>query len=365
MSGHRQAGMGGPGQVGAAAVAGIADPGGLAAFVRALPKTETHLHLEGAIPYELLRAWRPEQYPEDPLCRRPGYRYPDFLAFEEILLSWAVPWFSGASGLDRYHETAKAVFAKHLAQNVRYVETSFHLPATQFVGASGPEVVAAIRAAAPPGLEVRVFAGMKRDDYGGPLTSVIDELHRWEGLAGVDIHGYEAVPNQPWIAEVWRECRAAGKVTKCHAGEFGGPARVREAIEELGVLRVQHGVRAIEDPRVVALAADRGATFDVCPLSNVRLQVAPSIREHPLRALRAAGIRCTVSTDDPLCFANTVEDEYLALAREGGFTRRELADLARAGWEVAGVDAATRARRLAEIERVTAAAEDADAAPAA
>jgi adenosine deaminase len=95
-------------------------------------------------------------------------------------------------------------------------------------------------------------------------------------------------------------------------------------------------------------------TFDVCPISNVRLKVAPSIAEHPLRQLRAAGIRCTISTDDPLCFANTVNDEYLALGTEGGFSRRELADLARAGWEVATVTPEFRQRQLAEIERVIA-----------
>ena len=105
---------------------------------------------------------------------------------------------------------------------------------------------------------------------------------------------------------VWARVRAAGKVTKCHAGEFDGAHRVREAITELGVTRIQHGVRAIEDPSVVALAAEQGVTFDVCPISNVRLQVFPSIAEHPIRRLGEAGVRCTVSTDDPLCFGNTV-----------------------------------------------------------
>lgn len=339
----------------------MSDPS-LARFVRSLPKTETHLHLEGAVPYALLRDWRPDSYPPDPVFQRPEYRYADFPAFEALLLGLAVPWFSGPAGLDHYHLAAKAIFAGHVARNVRYVETSFHLPATQFLGVPGPEVIAAIRAAIPDGLEVRIFAGMKRDDYGGPLTAVIDELHQWDDLAGVDLHGYEAVPNQPWTARVWERVRAAGKVTKCHAGEFGGPDRVREAIEALGVRRVQHGVRAIEDPRVVALAADRGVTFDVCPLSNVRLRVAPSIREHPLRRLRAAGIRCTISTDDPLCFGNAIDDEYVALAEEGGFSRRELADLAKSGWEVASVPPEVRRRMCAEIDELAAAP---DAAPAA
>jgi len=160
------------------------------------------------------------------------------------------------------------------------------------------------------------------------------------------------MPTEPWSAAIWKRLRGAGKVTKCHAGEFGGPERVREAILQLGVTRVQHGVRSIEDPETVRLARDRGVTFDVCPISNVRLGVAPSIREHPLRRLREAGVRCTLSTDDPLCFANTLSDEYAALADEGGFSRAELASIAGAGWQVADVPAAARAAALAEIDRV-------------
>lgn len=320
-------------------------------FIQALPKTETHLHLEGALPYELLCAWKPAEYPANPAFRRSDYRYATFPDFEGILLAHALPWFTSA---ERYHEAAKAIFAKHVAENVRYVETSFHLPVTRFIGVPGPELIAAIRAAAPAGLEVRVFAGMLRSDLAGDLRPTIDQLHTWDGLAGVDLHGFEAMPTEPGTAEVWARVRAAGKVTKCHAGEFGGPERVREAIEQLGVLRIQHGVRAIEDPAVVRLAAERGATFDVCPISNVRLKVVPALREHPIRRLMEAGVRCTVSTDDPLNFANTVNEEYIALVTELGFTRAELARVARNGWEVADVTEPVRQTRLAEIERLTA-----------
>jgi adenosine deaminase len=326
---------------------------GLAQFIQALPKTETHLHVEGALPYDLLAAWRPQEYPPDPLFRRPSYRYPDFPSFERTLLDHALPWFTSA---ERYYEAAKVIFARHVALNVRYVETSFHLPVTQFIGVPGPEIVAALRAAVPAGLEVRIFVGMLRSDYDGPLGPTIDGLEKWPELAGVDLHGFEAMPTEPWSRRVWARLRAAGKVTKCHAGEFGGPERVREAIEFLGVTRVQHGVRAVEDPAVVALAADRGVTFDVCPISNVRLRVVPSLAEHPLRRLRAAGVRCTVSTDDPLCFDNTVHDEYAALAAEGGFSRTELAAIARGGWEVADVSPTARAAALAAIAALAPAA---------
>ena len=266
-------------------------------FIQALPKTETHLHVEGALPYELLTAWRPEQYPEDPPFRARSYRYKSFPDFEKILLDAALPWFTNAQ---RYYEACKVMFAKHVAQNVRYVETSFHLPVVKFINVPGPEIIAAIRAAVPAGLEVRVFTGMLRSDINGDLRPTINQLHNWDGLAGVDLHGFEQMPTVMDTAEVWARLRAAGKVTKCHAGEFDGAARVREAIELLGVKRVQHGVRAVEDPAVVRLAAERGVTFDLCPISNVGLKVVPAMREHPIRRLMKARVRCTVSTDDPL-----------------------------------------------------------------
>jgi len=322
-------------------------------FVRALPKTETHLHIEGALPFELLTAWNADKWPPDPPFRARSYRYDSFPDFERILLDHALHWFTNA---ERYHEAAKAIFARHVAQNVRYVETSFHLPVTQFINLPGPEIIAAIRAAVPAGLEVRIFAGMLRSDLGGELRPTIDCLHTWDDLAGVDLHGYELMPTHPDTAAVWARLRAEGRITKCHAGEFDGPARVREAIEVLGVTRVQHGVRAIEDPEVVKLAADQGVTFDVCPISNVGLRVVPSMREHPIRELLAAGVRCTVSTDDPLCFANSVVEEYEALAGELAFTPAGLAGIARNGWEVADVAAATRRMMIEEIERLIAAA---------
>jgi adenosine deaminase len=320
-------------------------------FIQALPKTETHLHIEGALPYELLTAWDPEQWPPDPLFRSRTYRYTSFPDFERILLDHALPWFTTP---ERYHEAAKAIFAKHVAQNVRYVETSFHLPVTQFINVPGPEIISAIRAAVPTGLEVRIFAGMLRTDIIGELRPTIDQLHTWDGLAGVDLHGHETMPTPPDTAAIWATLRAAGKITKCHAGEFDGAARVREAIEVLGVKRVQHGIRAIEDPAVVKLAADSDVTFDVCPISNVGLQVVPSMKEHPIRRLVLAGVRCTISTDDPLCFANSLTEEYESLAQELTFTRTELADLARNGWEVADVSGTTRDSMISEIEKLVA-----------
>lgn len=322
-------------------------------FIQSLPKTETHLHVEGALPYELLTQWQPDQWPPDPKFRSRTYRYATFPDFERILLDNALPWFTSA---ERYHEAAKVMFAKHVAQNVRYVETSFHLPITHFIKVPGPEIIAAIRAAVPAGLEVRIFTGMLRSDFAGELRPTIEQLHTWQDLAGVDLHGHEIMPTHPDTAKIWARMRTAGKVTKVHAGEFDGAPRVREAIEVLGADRIQHGVRAVEDPAVVKLAAERGVTFDVCPISNIGLQVFPTMKDHPIRRLINAGIRCTVSTDDPLCFANTINEEYETLANELTFTRADLARVAKNGWEIADVPAVTKKAMIGEIDRIAATA---------
>ncbi len=327
----------------------LADSVALTAFLRALPKTETHLHLDGSLPYELLHAWQPEKYPPAPAFHAEDFRFSSFQNFDEILLGHALPWFTSP---ERYYESARLTFAKHVVANVRYVECSFHLAISRFIGVPAREIIAAIRAAVPPGLEVRIYAGMLRSDYAGPMQSIIDGLERLEGLAGVDLHGFEPVPTEAWTAPTWARLRAAGKVTKCHAGEFDGPHRVREAIEQLGVTRVQHGVRAMEDPAVVALAVERGVTFDLTPISNVRLKVVPGLAAHPLRALMQAGVNCTVSTDDQLVFNNTVIDEYRALALHAGFTLAELAQVAANGWKVADVPAQTRETMQTEIRRL-------------
>lgn len=320
-------------------------------WLQRFPKTETHLHIEGAVPYALLHAWRPEEFPPDPAFQRPDHRFASFADFDRVLLRHALAWVTSA---DRYHEAARAIFAARFAESVRYVETSFHLGMCLALGVPGKEIIAAIRSAAPAGMEVRVFAGMLRTDYDGPLRPIIDDVENWEELAGVDLHGDESVPTQPWTAPVWRRLRAAGKVTKAHAGECDGAARVREAIEVLGVTRVEHGVRAIEDPAVVALARDRGVTFDVCPISNLRLRVVPSWREHPLPALLRAGVRCTVSTDDPLVFGNALADEYDGLFHEARVPPVDLIRCLRAGWEVALIPEAERRLRLADLDHAAA-----------
>ncbi|HKK17042.1 MAG TPA: adenosine deaminase [Opitutales bacterium] len=318
-------------------------------FIHHLPKTETHLHIEGALPYELLQRLDPETFAEPQACWAPDFKWPTFEDFEAHLIKHAVMWFTSP---EHYYEAAKLIFQKHLDQNVRYVETSFHAGIIEFLNIPGPEILAAIRSAVPAGLEVRVFMGMARNCHNEVLAPVLEECVDWEGLAGIDLHGVEYLPLEGWTPKLWERARAAGLETKVHAGEFGPAAHVREALEVLGTRRIQHGTRAFEDPEVLQLAVDMGATFDVCPISNVKLDVVGSMSAHPIREFFDRGLRCTISTDDPFSFGNTVEDEYRALAGELGFTARELAQLAKNGFEVALVDDETRARWIAEVDEL-------------
>jgi len=138
-------------------------------------------------------------------------------------------------------------------------------------------------------------------------------------------------------------------MTKAHAGEFDGPGFVRRVVDELGVDRVEHGVRSVEDDGLLHELADRDIALDVCPISNVKLGVVAGWEAHPIGRLLDAGIRCTVSTDDPLIFGNTLFDEYALLASSLGFDRYRLAEVAANGFRVARADAEWVDARIREI----------------
>lgn len=321
-------------------------------FIHRLPKTETHLHIEGALPYQLLQQLDPARFSEPQACWANDFKWQCFEDFEAHLIEHAMHWFTTP---ERYYEAAKVIFDGHLKQNVRYVETSFHAGIIEFLGIPGPEILSAIRSAVPKGLEVRIFMGMARNSYNETLAPVLDECIEWEGLAGIDLHGVEYLPLEAWTPKLWERARDAGIETKAHAGEFGPAEHVREAIEVLGVKRVQHGVRAFEDSSVVELAIEKGVTFDVCPISNVKLDVVDTMDVHPIRQYVDQGLRCTISTDDPFSFGNTVESEYAALNTDLGFTAIELAQFAKNGFDVALVDESTKLEWKADVDTLLAA----------
>ena len=318
-----------------------------AAFIQSLPKTETHLHIEGALPWECLQSLDPQKYKEPPLSWEASFRFRDFAQFETELIGYAAAWYTSAG---RYHEAAKRIFARHLQQNVKYVETSFASAMLQWKGLCGAEVAAAIKAAAPPGLEVRVFMGLHRTGEDSWLHKLCNDALNWEALDGIDLHGDETLPLEKWSCLLWQRAREAGKMTKAHAGEFGGADSVSTVIKQLGIRRIEHGIRAFEDKKLVHQLCELGVVLDICPISNLKLGVIGSMAEHPIRQLYDAGVSCTLSTDDPISFGNTVGQEYQMLADHLAFSRSELCHIARNGFEAALMTDAQKQPYLDELD---------------
>lgn len=318
-------------------------------FIQRLPKTETHLHFEGTLPLELLRQVRPE-FATPPASWARNFKFRDFAHFEVELLDMAFAWFTSA---ERYHQAAKVVFARQVSQNIKYVETSFASGCIEFLGLDGREVLAAIRSAVPAGLEVRVFLGIHHNGCTPKMEPVLADALTWPDLAGIDLHGTESFPLEPWTAEYWAAARKAGKFTKAHAGELMGAGFVRRVLDELQPQRLEHGVRAIEDRAVVAEIKRRGLALDICPISNHKLMPGISLENHPIRQLFDAGVKVTVSTDDPLSFGNTLAHEYTALVERRGFSRAEIVQLMRNGFEVALMSDAQKKPWLDQLDAVT------------
>jgi adenosine deaminase len=325
----------------------------LAEFVQRLPKTETHLHLDGACPFDLLHEFNPVKYAEPPPFWDEHFRYKSFTHFTDEFRNYCGDYFTSA---ERFHAVAQRVLATCAEQNCRYVETSFNFSLLLGTPESGPEIIRTIRSAAPRGLELRIFGGMCHDQYHGALREIVDDALTWPELDGIDLHGHEDLPVDPWAAELWSRARRHGKYTKVHAGEFMGAAFVDRMLDELKPQRIEHGVRSAERASTVARLAREGIGLDVCILSNVKLAVAnvPSVAGHPIRRLFDAGVTVTVNSDDPLFFGNRLSEEYYALFRELKFSPAELIKIAANGFRVALLPEHLKRAHLDELATIAA-----------
>lgn len=153
------------------------------------------------------------------------------------------------------------------------------------------------------------------------------------------------------FARAFAIARDAGLGLTCHAGEVMGPESVRAAIEDLGISRIGHGVRAIEDPSVLALIRDRGIVLEVCPGSNIALGIYPDRRSHPLRRLIDAGVRVTLSSDDPPFFATDIAREYEAARTVHGLSEADMRKISETALESAFCDEPTRERSRKSLIR--------------
>ena len=315
-------------------------------FVRALPKAELHLHLEGAVPWAMVRAHAGDDLPERPPWSGEGFRFDDFTQFRGASQTCMACLVDARA----YGAVAGAIFRDLAAQNVRYVEISFDIVRVLDKQIQIADVIAAMRAAAPPGLTARVFAAFSQHKPDRTPPAVAEMVLAAPGLDGISLHGDETVQSTAHFAEVFAEARRRGLSAKAHAGELAGPASVAKVLDLLGVRRIEHGVRAAEDPALVDRLAAEGITLDVCPWSNVRLRVVPDLASHPIRRLHERGVRMTINTDDPTVFGRTLSQEIVSLVDDLGFSLAEVARLQANAFAVAAMPAAARAVALGEIE---------------
>jgi adenosine deaminase len=188
-----------------------------------------------------------------------------------------------------------------------------------------------------------------------PLAIAFEEAELAVAYAGSGVVSFglanDEVGHPPEaFAEPFAVARDAGLLSCPHAGELEGPASVWGALDALGADRIQHGIRALEDPALVERLAAEGVCLDVCPTSNACLQVVPSIEAHPLPRLLEAGIRCSLNGDDPLFFGASLLDEYELCRDRLGLTDEHLAAVARASIDASGAPPALKSTTGAGID---------------
>ena len=240
-------------------------------FLKKLPKTETHLHLEAALPYSFLQELDAEAFAALPASWDKNYRYESFDEFSQQVLLYAGTWFTS---IERYRQAARATFAGLIEQNVRYLEVSVTSGILEYYKLDPRAVLAAVREEVPEELEVRLFMGIHHTGYTEAMGPLLDDSVTWPELDGYDLQGKEDVPVGDWAPGLWQRAREHGKFTKAHAGELCGPKFIRWVLDEMGVQRLEHGVRAIEDQALVRRLSEENIVDKVHP----QIPTAPEIR---------------------------------------------------------------------------------------
>ena len=320
------------------------------------PKIELHLHLEGAAPPDLIRAMAKEKSVD--LSRifdaDGGYAYRDFNHFLSVYEAAT----SVLTSPEDYARLTAAVLEESAAQGVVYTE-SFISP--DFCGGGDlgawreylhAIVEAADRAEAAHGITLRACITPIRHfgpDRAKPIARCAAETVGGF-VTGFGLAGDEMAGKPGDFAYAFDMAREAGLRLTCHAGEWGGAASVRDAVRDLRVERIGHGVQAIEDPGLVEILAEDGITLECCPGSNVFLGVFPSWKAHPIEKLRQKGVKVTVSTDDPPFFHTTMTREYEMLAETFGWDDEIFAEVTRNALDAAFCDADTRAKIAKKLE---------------
>ncbi|MEO1549407.1 MAG: adenosine deaminase [Pseudomonadota bacterium] len=319
---------------------------------QSVPKVELHVHLEGAAPPAFIRDLASQKGVDlghvfDP---KGGYRWQDFASFLQTYHAAC----SVLDGPEDFGRLAQAVGRESRVHGVVYTEM-FVCPDICGGGDAGAwrahlEAIAE-GLEAVEGLEFRLIGtiirnlGAARAVEMAKLIADVDHPR----LAGFCMAGEERFGRAQDYAPAFLLAQEAGLGLTSHAGELVGAPSVAETLEHLPVSRIGHGVRAIEDPELVAQIAALGTVLEVCPGSNIALGVFDDWPSHPIEALRKAGVTVTVSTDDPPYFHTDMTSEYQALSETFGWTCADFAQINRDAMEAAFCDADTRARIMAQL----------------
>jgi len=329
----------------------------LRSFVLGLPKAELHLHLEGTLEPELMfdlaernRLTLPYANVE---AARSAYEFSDLQSFLDL-------YYAGCSVLvseQDFYDLTWAYLVRAAEENIRHVEPFFDPQTHTERGVHFGTVVTGIMRALEDGGErfgitSRLIMSFLRDLSPASAAQTLEHARRYgRRIVGVGLDSAELGHPPEDFAEVFHAARDAGYRVVAHAGEEGPPEYITGALDVLGAERIDHGVRCLEDPMLTArLAMDR-VPLTVCPLSNVRLKVVPSMAEHPLRRMMDAGLLVTVNSDDPAYFGGYLADNYIAAAEAVGLSLKDLVDLAEASFTASFLDEAARLSLTREVRR--------------
>lgn len=323
-----------------------------------LPKAELHLHIEGTLEPELafaLAARNGVQLPyPDTEALRSAYLFDDLQSFLDLYYALMAVLRTE----DDFADLTDAYLTRAAAQGVRHAEIFFDPQAHTARGVPIGTVINGIaraldRSEDRHGISTRLIMCFLRDLSAASALETLDAarpyLHR---ITAVGLDSAEAGHPPSKFREVYEAAGALGLRKVAHAGEEGPPEYIREALDVLGVERIDHGLRCIEDSELVARLARERVPLTLCPLSNVRLKVIDVLEDHPLRQLMDAGLLCTVNSDDPAYFGGYVGDTFHAVREALDLDHERLRELARNSFVAAFLqdDEERRTRLLAEVD---------------
>jgi adenosine deaminase len=299
-----------------------------------MPKAELHLHIEGTLEPELALAMAARngvrlRHADADALRR-AYAFTDLSSFLALYYECTAVLRTARD----FTDLAAAYLARARADGVTRVEMFFDpqvhiargVPLTDVIGGL---TAAAVQSAASGGPQAELIACFLRDRGPADAQRTLEALAPHAGqLLGVGLDSAEVGYPPADFVKLFNDARGLGLHTVAHAGEEGPPEYVWQALDLLGVERVDHGIRSVEDEALLRRLAADGTALTVCPLSNVRLCCVPAMEHHPLPRLLDAGVKVTVNSDDPAYFGGYIADNYLALAAGLGLDAPALAALA-------------------------------------